>query len=58
MLLPHLPLVNHLMPAKGTYRVIGARVDRRLMPGVWITVALFPIPAHATRFIRQLKGIQ
>jgi hypothetical protein len=57
MLLPRLPLLDQILKAPGTYRTEGARIHRRLMPGVWYDAAHCASPAEAERIASQLNAL-
>ena len=57
MLLPRLPLLDKILKAPGTYRVVGARIHRRLFAGVWYDAAHCVTRAEAERIAAQLNAI-
>ena len=57
MLLPRLPLLDKILKAPGTYRVVGAHIHRRLIAGVWYDAATCATPATAERIAAQLNAL-
>ena len=57
MLLPRLPLLDKILKAPGTYRVVGAHIHRRLIAGVWYDAATCATPATAERIAAQLNSL-
>ena len=57
MLLPRLSILDRLLKAPGTYRVVGARIHRHLFAGVWYDAAHCATPAEAERIAAQLNAL-
>jgi hypothetical protein len=57
MLLPRLPLLDRLLKAPGTYRVVGTSIHKRLAPGVWYDAARCASEQTAQRIAADLNTL-
>ena len=58
MLLPRLPLLDRILKAGGKlYRVQGAHIHLRLMPGIWYDAAHCATSSEAERIAAQLNAL-
>lgn len=57
MVIPYLPLVNRILPAKGEYRARGLQVQRKLFGDVWYAGGYCRTEKEAQRIVNDLNAV-